>query len=219
MKKSDYDFNEKIHAIIINPYFSLTDFKFNCELIKKYKIKNISTSLHYLKYLKDFIKDDQLKINSFISYPLADLPKNFIKEMTEYAKEKGANGIEYVPKFFFLSENDEESFASDIENISNMDLPLTLIFNKNRLSKETFRRSIDISLEIGIKNFQFGDGFCPSLNTIEIDEIIKLIGNKCFIKIVGKIISIQKAIEIFNLGVDAIGTSNYHKIFCEIKNN
>ncbi len=219
MKKSDYEFNEKIHAIIINPYFSMIDFKFNCELIKKHNIKNISTSLNYLKHLKDFIKDDELKINSFISYPLADLPKNYAKEITEDAKEKGADGIEYVPKFFFLSENKEESFASDIENISNIGLPLTLIFNKNRLSKEIFHRSINISLELGIKNFQFGDGFCPSLNTFEIDEIIKLIGNNSFIKIVGQIKNIQKAIEIFDLGVNAIGTSNFHEIFFEINNN
>jgi len=45
MPNIEYELNEKIHAIIINPYLSWEDFCANCDLIKKYNIKNISTSL------------------------------------------------------------------------------------------------------------------------------------------------------------------------------
>jgi len=48
MPNIKYELNEKIHAIIINPYLSWEDFCVNCDLIRKYNIKNISTSLNYL---------------------------------------------------------------------------------------------------------------------------------------------------------------------------
>jgi len=54
MPNIEYELNEKIHAIIINPYLTWEDFCANCDLIKKYNIKNISTSLNYLDDFKNF---------------------------------------------------------------------------------------------------------------------------------------------------------------------
>ena len=54
MPNIKYELNEKIHAIIINPYLTWEDFCVNCDLIKKYNIKNISTSLNYLDEKKPF---------------------------------------------------------------------------------------------------------------------------------------------------------------------
>ena len=55
MPNIEYELNEKIHAIIINPYLSWEDFRVNCDLIKKYNIKNISTSLNYLDNFKNLL--------------------------------------------------------------------------------------------------------------------------------------------------------------------
>ena len=38
MPNIEYELNEKIHAIIINPYLTWEDFCANCDLIKKYNI-------------------------------------------------------------------------------------------------------------------------------------------------------------------------------------
>ena len=96
MPNIEYELNEKIHAIIINPYLSWEDFCANCDLIEKYNIKNISTSLNYLDYFKNFLGNYSAKINTLISYPLADLPVTFIEELVNFAKDNGANGIENV---------------------------------------------------------------------------------------------------------------------------
>ena len=48
----DYELNEKIHAIIINPYLSLEELYANCDLIQKYNIRNVSTSLNFLSPIK-----------------------------------------------------------------------------------------------------------------------------------------------------------------------
>ena len=214
----DYEFNEKIHSILLNPYLSKESFQINIDLIKKYNIKNISTSLNFLFYIKDIFPLSNIKINTLISYPFGDLPNKFVQELILYAKDAGSQGIEYTPKFFTLSNNNEEEFAKDIENISKLDLPITLIFNKRQLSDEVFSKAINISLELGIANFQFGDGFGQYLGIKEIKNIAKLLGKNNFIKIVGGIKTISDVKETLDAGADCIGTSYYHDIFQELKN-
>jgi len=114
MPNIEYELNEKIHAIIINPYLSWEDFCANCDLIKKYNIKNISTSLNYLDDFKNRLSNYSANINALISYPLADLPISFIEELVNFAKDKGANGIEYIPNFINLSKKNF-SYLSDGE--------------------------------------------------------------------------------------------------------
>ena len=214
----DYEFNEKIHSILLNPYLSKESFVNNINLIKKYDIKNISTSLNFLSYVKDIFPLSNIKINTLISYPFGDLPSSFVKELILYAKDSGSEAIEYTPKFFTLSNNKDEEFANDIENLTKLDLPITLIFNTRKLSKKIFTKAINISLELGIENFQFGDGFGKYLGVNEIKDIVNLLGKNNFIKIVGGIKTIADVKDTLEAGADCVGTSYYHDIFQELKN-
>ena len=117
MPNIEYELNEKIHAIIINPYLTWEDFCANCDLIRKYNIKNISTSLNYLADFKNLLGNYSANINALISYPLADLPVSFIEELVCFAKDNGATGIEYIPNFINLSKRNLETFAAEIEQV------------------------------------------------------------------------------------------------------
>ena len=213
----NYELNEKIHAIIINPYLSLEELNANCDLIQKYNIRNVSTSLNFLSHIKDALNNYKVNINTLISYPLADLPVDFIDEFVCYAKDNGASGIEYIPNFLKLSTNDLNSFASEIESINASELPVTIIINKTKLDKELFEKAIEISLELGITNVQIGDGFGPVLSNFDIVEILKFIGKQNSIKVVGGIKTLSQTIDLFDLGIDCVGTSNFNEIFKEIK--
>ena len=213
----DYELNEKIHAIIINPYLSLEELNANCDLIQKYNIRNVSTSLNFLSHIKDSLNNHKVNINTLISYPFADLPVDFIDEFVCYAKDNGASGIEYTPNFLKLSKNNLNSFASEIESINASELPVTIIVNKTKLDKELFEKAVEISLELGITNFQIGDGFGPALSNFDLVEILKFIGKQNSIKVVGGIKTLLQVIDLFDLGIDCIGTSNFNEIFKEIR--
>ena len=217
MSENDYEFNEVIHATLLNPYLSKENFQINCELITKYNIRNISTSLYFLKYLNDSINYKNCKINALISYPLADIPSKFLSEIINYAKEFGANSIEFLPRFFYLSDSKEEDFAREIEILIQSGLPITLIFNYHKLENDVLSKAINICLEMGIENFQFGDGFGPYINKNDIDQIMKLIGYKSKLKITGGIKHLDQVIEMLNLGASSIGTSDFHMIFKDLK--
>ena len=213
----DYELNEKIHATIINPYLSCDELNANCDLIQKYNIRNVSTSLNFLSHIKDALSNQKIKINTFISYPFADLPVDFINELVCYAKDAGANGIEYTPNFLNLSKNNLNTFANEIEIMNASELPVTIIINKTKLHKELFEKAIEISIELGITNFQFGDGFGAPISNVDIVEILKFIGNQNSIKIVGGIRKLSQVIDLFDSGIDCIGTSKFNEIFEEIR--
>jgi len=217
MSNIEYELNEKIHAIIINPYLTWEDFCKNCDLIKKYNIKNISTSLNYLADFKNLLSNYSAKINVLISYPLADLPVSFIEELVCFAKDNGANGIEYIPNFINLSKRYLETFAAEIEQVKLSGLPVSIILNKSKLQEEVFYSAIEISLELGIKNFQFGDGFGPPITSKDVAEILKITGPQNKTKVVGGIKKLTQVIDLFDNGISCVGTSNFCEIFQEVK--
>ena len=217
MPNIEYELNEKIHAIIINPYLTWEDFCANCDLIKKYNIKNISTSLNYLANFKNRLINYSANMNALISYPLADLPVSFIEELVCFAKDNGANGIEYIPNFINLSKRNLESFASEIEQVKLSGLPVSIIINKSKLQEEVLYNAIEICLELGIKDFQFGDGFGPPITSNEVAEILKITGSQNQIKVVGGIKKLTQVIDLFDNGISCVGTSNFCEIFQEVK--
>ncbi len=219
MSTKEYEYNEKIHATIINPYLSKDNFYNNCELIKNYNIKNISTSLLFLKDLKEYFHNSQVNLKTYVSYPLADIPTNFLNKLIIYAEDSGADEIEYVPKFNLLTRGEDESFARDIEAVLSTKLPLTLIFNKERLEKEYFDKALIISLELGIQNFQFGDGFSSKFFADDLKEIIDFSSQFRQIKIGSSIDNLEQVNQLLNAGADCIGSPYFHKIFREIKSS
>ena len=216
MPNIEYELNEKIHAIIINPYLTWEDFCANCDLIKKYNIKNISTTVNFIDDFKNRLSNYSANINALISYPLADLPITFIEELVNFAKDKGANGIEYIPNFINLSKRNLETFAAEIEQVKLSGLPVSIIINKSKLQKEVLYNAIEISLELGIKNFQFGDGFGSPLTSIDVPEILKITGSQNQIKVVGGIKKLTQVIDLFDNGISCVGTSNFCEIFEEV---
>ena len=219
MPNIEYELNDKIHAIIINPYLTWEDFCANCDLIKKYNIKNISTTLNYLTDFKNRLSNYSSNINILISYPLADLPVSFIDDLVCFAKDEGADGIEYIPNFINLSKINLDTFASEIEQVKSSGLPIRIIINKSKLQEDVFFNAIEICLELGIKNFQFGDGFGPAITANDVAEILKIKGSQNQIKVVGGIKKLTQVIDLFDSGIDYVGTSNFFEIFQEVKVN
>ena len=217
MPNIEYELNKKIHAIIINPYLTWDNFCTNCDLIKKFNIKNISTSLNYLESLKKYLCNYSANITALISYPLADLPVSFIEELVCFAKDQGANGIEYIPNFINLYKGNLETFAAEIEQVKLSGLPVSIIINESKLQEEFLYNAIKISLELGIKNFQFGDGFGPPITLNDVAEIHKITGSQNQTKVVGGIKKLTQVVDLFEAGISSVGTSNFCEIFQELK--
>ena len=76
--------------------------------------------------------------------------------------------------------------------------------------------AIEISLELGIKNFQLGDGFGPPISSNDLVEILKITGSQNQIKVVGGIKKLTQVIDLFDNGISCVGTSNFCEIFEQV---
>ena len=71
-------------------------------------------------------------------------------------------------------------------------------------------------MELGIKNFQFGDGFGSPLTSSDVLEILKITGLQNQSKVVGGIKKLTQVIDLFDNGISYVGTSNFCEIFEEV---
>ena len=71
-------------------------------------------------------------------------------------------------------------------------------------------------MELGIKNFQFGDGFGPTITSNDVREILKITGSQNQINVVGGIKKLSQIIDLFDNGISCVGTSNFCEIFEEV---
>ncbi len=170
-----------------------------------------------ISFLIEFLTSTKININSLISFPFADLPVEFIDGLVCYAKDKGSKGIEYTPNFLNLYKNNLNTFANEIDTINSLELPVTIIINKTKLDKQLFEKAIEICLELGVTNFQFGDGFGAPISDADVVEIVEFLGNQNSIKIVGGVKKLSQVIDLLDSGIDCIGTSNFNEIFKEIR--
>ena len=76
--------------------------------------------------------------------------------------------------------------------------------------------AIEICLELEIKNFQFGDGFGAPITSDDIAEIQRITGSLNQIKVVGGIKKLTQVIDLFDIGISCVGTSNFCEIFEEV---
>ena len=219
MKINEYELNEKLHDIVINPYITEEDLAIKCELINKYNIKNITTKLNFTSELRKNLKRNKVKINSLVSFPFADIPNCLLKEVIGFAENEGSDGIEYMPNFFKFLKNDTNSFASDIETVIGAGIPTRIIISKNKLTKNSFVKVIKVCMEMGIKNFQFGDGFGSPLNPNEIKEIKEIFKDKIDIKVIGGISDIYQVKDFLDSGAECIGSSRIFEIFKYLNSN
>ena len=72
-------------------------------------------------------------------------------------------------------------------------------------------------MELGIKNFQLGDGFGPPITLNDVTEILKITGSQNHIKVVGGLKKLTQVIDLLDNGISCVGTSNFCEIFQEVK--
>jgi len=126
----------------------------------------------------------------------------------EYAIEKGAEELDLVPNYFALKEGNIELFAEEINQISELGIPVRVIIDANILfNSSKLTMAIDALIDAGAIGIQIGNGFGPSVSKDQTINVSKIVKNRCSIKTVGGIKTFDQAIEIIEAGSTYIGTS------------
>ena len=209
-----------IYQAVLNPHFNKEMIFQACDASKQSGFAGLCTSLTSLPIARERLgSKSNTKLISVIAFPFGFIPTSSKQKEAEYAIEKGAEELDLVPNYFALKEGNIELFAEEINQISELGIPVRVIMDANtllHLSKLSL--AMDALIDAGAIGIQIGNGFGPSFSKDQTNHVSKIVKNRCSIKTVGGIKTFDQAIEIIEAGSTYIGTSFGFEITQEQKN-
>ena len=209
LEKAHENISNVIYQAVLNPHFDKEMIVQACDASKQNGFAGLCTSLSHLPFARERLgSKSTIKLISVVAFPFGFIPTfNKLKE-AEYAIEKGADELDLVPNYFALKEGNIELFAEEINQISELGIPVRVIIDANILiNSSKLSMAIDALIDAGAIGIQIGNGFGPSVSKDQTKHVSKLVKNRCSIKAVGGIKTFDQAIEIIEAGSTYIGTS------------
>ena len=209
LEEAHENISNVIYQAVLNPHFDKEMIVKACDASKQNSFAGLCTSLSNLPIARERLGSKSItKLITVIAFPFGFIPtSNKLKE-AEYAIEKGAEELDLVPNYFALKEGNIELFAEEINQISELGIPVRVIIDANILiNSSKLSMAIDALIDAGAIGIQIGNGFGPSVSKDQTKHVSKLVKNRCSIKAVGGIKTFDQAIEIIEAGATYIGTS------------
>ena len=197
-----------IYQAVLNPHLDKEMLIQICKGSKQNGFAGLCTSLSHLSVARESLGSKRsTKLISVIAFPFGFIPtSNKLKE-AEYAIDKGAEELDFVPNYFALQEENIELFAEEISQITECGIPVRVILDANTLlNKSKLSLAINASIDAGANGIQIGNGFGPAITKNQIQRVSEIVRNRCSIKTVGGIKTFDQAIEIIESGSTYIGT-------------
>ncbi len=210
LEKALENISNVIYQAVLNPHFDKEIIVQACEAAKSNGFSGLCTSLTNLPIARERLgsKKSTTKLISVIAFPFGFIPTSNKRKEAEYAIEKGAEELDLVPNYFALKEGNIELFAEEINQISELGIPVRVIIDSNTLlNLSKISIAIEALIDAGAIGIQLGNGFGPSISKDQINHVSKIVKNRCSIKTVGGIKTFDQAIEIIEAGSTYIGTS------------
>ena len=209
LEEAHENISNVIYQAVLNPHFDKEMIVKACDASKQNSFAGLCTSLSNLPIARERLGSKSItKLISVIAFPFGFIPTfNKLKE-AEYAIEKGAEELDLVPNYFALKQGNIELFAEEINQISELGIPVRVIIDSNILSNlSKLSIAIEALIDAGAIGIQIGNGFGPSVSKDQTNHVSKVVKNRCSIKTVGGIKTFDQAIEIIEAGSTYIGTS------------
>ena len=198
-----------IYQAILNPHLDKEKLFSVCYSSKQNGFAGLCTSLSHLSIAREGLgPKNTTKLISVIAFPFGFIPTyNKLKE-AEYAIEKGAEELDFVPNYFALREGNIEIFAEEINQLSELGIPVRVILDANTLlNSSKLSLAINASIDAGATGIQIGNGFGQAVTKHQTQKVYEIVKNRCSIKFVGGIKTFDQAIEMIEAGSTYIGTS------------
>ena len=209
LEEAHANISNVIYQAVLNPHFNKEMIVQICDASQKSGFAGLCTSLTTLPIARERLgSKSNTKLISVIAFPFGFIPTSNKQKEAEYAIEKGAEELDLVPNYFALKEGNIELFAEEINQISELGIPVRVIIDANILfNSSKLSMAIDAVIDAGAIGIQIGNGFGPSVSKEQTNHVSKIVKNRCSIKTVGGIKTFDQAIELIEAGSTYIGTS------------
>ena len=219
VEEAHVNISNVIYQAVLNPHFDKEMIVRICDESNQNGFAGLCTSLSNLSIARERLGSKSItKLISVIAFPFGFIPTSNKRKEAEYAIEEGAEELDLVPNYFALKEGNIELFAEEINQISELGIPVRVILDANPLlNLSNLSVAIDALIDAGAIGIQVGNGFGPAATKDQTKHVSKIVKNRCSIKTVGGIKTFDQAIELIEAGSTYIGTSFGFEIIQEQK--
>ncbi len=197
-----------IHQAALNPHCNSGEIQQIVDSTRHLGLAGLCTSPINLPTAREILgPKGKTKLIAVIAFPFGYLPSFLKIQEAEWAIEQGAEELDIVPNFFALNEGKGELFAEEIAQIGQLGIPINSILDIGNLSTTKLDLAVEASIDAGTNGIQTGNGFGSPVCSDQIKRLDALVKNRCAIKAVGGIKTLQKAEELLDAGANYIGTS------------
>ena len=209
VEEAHVNISNVIYQAVLNPHFDKEMIVQICDASKQNGFAGLCTSLSNLAIARERLGSKGItKLISVIAFPFGFIPSFNKQKEAEYAIEKGAEELDLVPNYFALKEGNIELFAEEINQISELGIPVRVIIDANTLlNSSKLSLAINASIDAGATGIQIGNGFGATASKDQTKKVSEIVKNRCSIKTVGGIKTLDQAIEMIEAGSTYIGTS------------
>ena len=177
---------------------------------KKYGFYGIVVSPYYVKYAKELLKDDNIKVITVVGFPLGFVSSKIKEEEAKIAIESGADEIDMVLNIQALKDRDYDTIRKEIETVRKVTKGkiLKVIIEAEILNDKQIVKVAKIIEETGtdyVKTSTGLSGESPKMSNLVL--IRKTVPNTK-IKASGGIKNYKTASRLISAGADKIGTSS-----------
>ena len=210
-----------IYQAVLNPHLNKEKLAQVFDGCRQNGFAGLCTSPSYLSVARERLGSKNItKLISVIAFPFGFISTNSKLKEAEYAIEKGAEELDIVPNYFALNEGNFEIFAEEINQISELSIPVRVILDSDTLlNSSKLSIAINAAIDGGAAGIQIGNGFGQAITTNQTQKVSEIVKNRCSVKAVGGIKTFDQAIEIIESGSTYIGTSFGFEINKEQKKN
>ncbi len=218
MSKQAFALESYIDHTILKPEATIEDIKNTLDQAKKHNFVAVCINPAYIKLVKDYLKDADVKIVTVIDFPLGAGTQELKEFETEQSIKHGADEVDLVIDVGAIKSKDYAKAQKDIELVVNKAKGriVKVILETDLLTKEEIVESCKIVVNAGADFVKTSTGFVKNgvgatvENVRLMKKIVKPFGLK--VKASGGIKTKDQALAMIEAGADRIGTSSGVKI-------
>ena len=147
------------------------------------------------------------KLVSVVGFPFGAIPADIKRAEAEWAAASGAEELDVVPDFGALADGDSRAFCNDLAPIVELDLPVKVILEVGRLTREALELAVEASIDVGATMLKTGSGFGPGATIEQVTKLRQLARGRAAVKASGGINNLEQAIALVEAGASRLGTS------------
>jgi len=147
------------------------------------------------------------KLVSVVGFPFGAIPADIKRAEAEWAAASGAEELDVVPDFGALADGDSRAFCNDLAPIVELGLPVKVILEVGRLTREALELAVEASIDVGATMLKTGSGFGPGATIEQVTQLRQLARGRAAVKASGGINNLEQAIALVEAGASRLGTS------------